>query len=154
MPGDLPDERAVDNRPEVQALLANLQARLAALEELLARASDHWGYEDLVYRFYHQSFKVFFLQASTERIVAALRDLAPDLPLNEWFLRIVREGTGKEFVMEDNQRWVEATAPILEAFFHTRFFLEMAVRYGRELAFPPRLLPSGWAALLYLYNLR
>jgi tRNA(fMet)-specific endonuclease VapC len=45
---------------------------------------------------------------------------------------------------------VEAT---LEAFFHARFFLEMAVRYA-DLAAPPQPLPSGYAALLYLFGLR
>jgi hypothetical protein len=44
--------------------------------------------------------------------------------------------------------------PILEAFFHARYFLEMACRYGRELEHPPNLLPSGWASVLYLYALR
>jgi hypothetical protein len=28
------------------------------------------------------------------------------------------------------------------------------VRYARELEHAPRLLPSGWAAVLYLYNIR
>jgi len=46
------------------------------------------------------------------------------------------------------------TRPILEAFFHARDFLEMAVRYGRRLDAPPRVLPSGWAALLELHGLR
>jgi hypothetical protein len=32
--------------------------------------------------------------------------------------------------------------------------LEMAVKYGKELERPPNFLPSGWAALLYLYDLR
>lgn len=41
-----------------------------------------------------------------------------------------------------------------EAFFHARFFLKMAVKYGEELDEAPSTLPSGWAALLYLYNLR
>jgi hypothetical protein len=49
---------------------------------------------------------------------------------------------------------IEATRPIVEAFFHARYFLEMAVRYGKELATAPCLLPSGWASLLYLYGLR
>lgn len=48
---------------------------------------------------------------------------------------------------------VRHTRPILEAFFHARFFLEMAVRYA-DLPGPPTSLPSGWAALLYLYELR
>jgi hypothetical protein len=46
------------------------------------------------------------------------------------------------------------TRPIVEAFFHARFFLEMAVRYGNELDKAPHMLPSGWAALFYLYELR
>lgn len=69
-------------------------------------------------------------------------------------MQIVREGTGKRFAIEDNENWLEATRPILEAFFHARYFLEMAVNYGRILEHPRRVMPSGWAALLYLYNLR
>ena len=52
-----------------------------------------------------------------------------------------------------NTIWNHHTRPILEAFFHARFFLEMAVRYA-DLPVPPNPLPSGWAALLYLYELR
>lgn len=63
-------------------------------------------------------------------------------------------GTGKTFRLEDNHRWLEATRPMLEAFFHARFMVEMAVRYGRELDEPPAMMPSGWAALLSLYDLR
>ena len=55
--------------------------------------------------------------------------------------------------MEDNRDWTRATRPLIEAFFHARFFLEMASRYD-TLEKPPGLLPSGYAALLYLYGLR
>lgn len=135
------------------ALLGRLRERKAALSDLLAKSSDHWGYEDPVYRFYHQSFKVYYLQEQTKSIVATLADLAPDRPLNPWFLEIVKLGTGHEFVTEHNSRWTEVTRPILEAFFHARYFLEMAVRYA-DLEAPPQPLPSGYAALLYLYGLR
>lgn len=144
----------VDDRPEVRNLLNNLKAALPGLERLLADYSGHWQYEDPVYRFYHQSSKVYLLQDDTKRIVTALQGLAPERKLNDYFLRIVREGTGKKFKLSDNRRWTQATRPIVEAFFHARFFLEMAVRYGRKLDEPPQLLPSGWAALLYLYELR
>jgi len=144
----------MDDRAAVKELLNNLRAQLPALEELLERCSGHWGYEDPVYRFYHQSFKVYNLQRQTLEIVAKLQALAPSVPLNEWFMRIVRDGTGKIFTTEDNKNWLAATRPMLEAFFHARYFLEMALKYGRELEFPPERLPSGWAALLYLYNLR
>ena len=83
------------------------------------------GLRGCIYRFYHQSFKVFRLQESTTAIVEALQSLMPHLPLNEWFMDIVTQGTGKEFDMEMNERWTEATRPIVEAFFHARFFLEM-----------------------------
>lgn len=146
--------RDVDDRPEAQNLFNNLKASVGDLEKLLEEYSSHWGYEDRVYRFYHQSFKVYGLQEATGAIVAALQALAPERKLNDWFTQIVKDGTGKTFEQQHNRRWLEVTRPIVEAFFHARYFLEMAVRYGKELKAPPRTMPSGWAALLYLYNLR
>ena len=135
------------------ALVANVHAQHEALKGLLDASSDHWGFEDPVYRFYHQSFKVFWLQQQTDAIVRGLSSLLPDRPLHPWFLQVVRQGTGKGFTTADNDRWTLVTRPIVEAFFHARFFLEMAVRYA-ALDAPPRPLPSGYAALLYLYQLR
>jgi hypothetical protein len=144
----------IDDRPEVQRLFANLKASLPELDALLKNCSDHWGYEDPVYRFYHQSFKVYGIQDTTTKIVAVLQALLPERRLNDWFMKIVSDGTGKAFENEHNRRWLEVTRPMLEAFFQARFFLEMAVRYGKELQNPPNLLPSGWGAFLYLYELR
>jgi hypothetical protein len=144
----------VDDRLEVRELFKNLQAQLPALEHLLAQCSSHWSYEDPIYRYYHHSFKVYGLQEQTLRIVQSLQALAPQLQLNEQFTQIVKAGTGKVFKNEDNRNWDSITRPILEAFFHAHFFLEMAVKYGKELKTPPNTLPSGWAAFLYLYNLR
>ena len=137
-----------------QTLLANIRQRLPELEALLERSRSHWDYEDYVYRFYHHSFKVFNVQRMTMQIVKALENLLPDVPLNRDFLAIIDEGTGKTFNTEMNSRWAATTRPLVEAFFHARFMLEMAIKYGRELETPPQMLPSGWAALLYLYNLR
>jgi len=77
------------------ALLASLRGRHAEITQQLEAVSSHWGFEDPVYRFYHQSFKLYLLQKSTE----------------------------------------------------------MAVRYS-NITEPPQVLPSGYAALLYLYDLR
>jgi hypothetical protein len=145
----------IDDRPEVLALHSALKRDLARLEALLAEIEDHWSYEDGIYRFYHQSFKVYHrLQPQTLAIVAALRALAPDRELHPYFAEILARGTGIEWEREHNDRWTEVTRPIVEAFLHAKFFLEMAVRYGRELDAPPSLMPSGWAALLYFYGLR
>jgi len=143
-----------DDRKEVTELFGRLKGKLPDLEKLLEKCNDHWGCEDGVYRFYHQSWKVFDLQDLTVEIIEQLKSLLPGVSLNEWFLVIVQEGIGKKFSHCDNKDWTTVTRPILEAFFHVRYFLEMAVRYGRELEFAPNLMPSGWAALLYLYNLR
>lgn len=137
-----------------EPLLASIKQRLPELEELLKRVSDHWGFEDGFYRFYHQSFKVYGLQSQTLRIREALASLNPGKEMNAWFCRILDEGTGCEFVPESNQDWLAHTRPILEAFFHARTMLELAVKYGRELEHAPVMMPSGWAALLYLYNMR
>ena len=134
-------------------LLRRIKADLPALRELLDSLSDQWGYEDPVYRFYHHSFKVFGLQNRTEEVVGVLRSLLPTRELHTLFLEVVAQGTGKEFSFGQNAEWSKHARPILEAFFHARYFLEMAVRYA-ELPDPPTLLPSGWAALLCLYRLR
>lgn len=143
---------AADDSAEAK-LLENLHSRSAELAALLEKCSSHWGFEDPVYRFYHQSFKVYYLQEQTTRIVAVLESLAPERSLNEWFLDIVRQGSGKVFKPEDNADWTRTTRPIVEAFFHARFFLEMAVRYS-QIRHAPSPLPSGYAVLLHLYGLR
>jgi hypothetical protein len=146
------------NEPEraelERRLLANIFANLMELESLLAAVNEKWVYEDYVYRFYHQSYKVFDLQAHTKAIVDRLQSLVPDWEMNLAFLDIVEAGTGKVFCLEDNGRWLEVTRPILEAFFHARYFLEMICKYGKQLSEPPTMMPSGWAAVLYLFDLR
>lgn len=149
------DYDSIDHTPEVLALFTRLKAELPRLEALLGEVNEHWCYEDGVYRFYHQSFKVYGrLQPQTLEMVAALRSLAPERPLHPYLEEILTEGTGIEFALEDNSRWTTVTRPIVEAFLHARYFLEMAVKYGRALDAPPRSMPSGWAALLYFYGLR
>jgi hypothetical protein len=137
-----------------ERLLASIKQNHSELDALLEHARSHWGYEDYVYRFYHQSFKVFGVQSLTLKIVAALRALLPEATMHHSFLAIIEEGTGRTFSMEMNATWEPTTRPLLEAFFHARFMLEMAVKYGRELSESPESLPSGWAAVLCLYGLR
>ena len=144
----------INDAPEVLALHAALRRELPRLKELLSEAGSQWRYEDGLYRFYHQSHKVHRLQPYTLEMVEALRSLAPERELHPYFAEILAAGTGIEFVPEHNDRWTELTRPIVEAFLHAKYFLEMAVQYGRELEAPPRVMPSGWAALLYFYGLR
>jgi hypothetical protein len=139
---------------QTEPLLQSLKVDLPALETLLEEADSHWGFEDPFYRLYHQSWKVFGLQSLTMQIVEALRTHDQGRGLNDWFLEIVAAGTGKHFSPEMNRDWLTVTRPILEAFFHAKTFLALAVRYAKALDHAPRLLPSGWAAVLYLYNVR
>jgi hypothetical protein len=152
-----PSERAgsSQSRPQEQQLLLDIKERLPELEKLLHEVESHWGMEDTFYRFYHQSFKVFEkAQSLTEKIVTALKQLLPERELNKWFTDIVAEGTGRQFKLEDNEHWSESIRPMLEALFHAQFFLKMVCKYGKELEEAPQMMPSGWAAVLYLYGLR
>ena len=137
-------------------LLTNIKANLPELEKLLERISDHWVYEDLIYRFYHQSFKVYRIQGVTQEIIETLKSVSPDGQLHcEYFKEIIETGaSGKEWKIEHNKDWTRHTRVFIEAFLHAKFFLEMAVKYGKELKESSSPLPSGWAALLYLYGLR
>ncbi len=152
---DIPDYFTGLKEKENQ-LLANIKASISALDTLLEEISSHWVYEDPIYRFYYQSFKVYSLQNITRRIVDALRDLAPEgQSLCKEFEEIIKEGvSGKEFKHEHNEKWTHHTRPFVEAFFHAKFFLEMVVKYGKEIEEPLEMLTSGWAAVLCLYDLR
>jgi hypothetical protein len=82
-------ERAAAER----ALLETIREQLPALREPLEQVSSHWGYEDPVYRFYHQSFKVYQVQKQTEDIVRALTGLS-EREFHRSFTTILEEGTG------------------------------------------------------------
>ena len=147
-------------------LITALKDKMPILEDLYTRMQDRWVGEDGVYRFYHGSWKVFRLQDATLEIVSALQSIVPEQKLTGYFMTIIHEGTGKSFNKYSNRRWVKETRPIVEAFFHARYFLEMAVKYGKELdlventnpesikeKFSVPGLPSGMAALLSLYDM-
>ena len=142
----------VDPRPEVEHLLANIKAALPALEAL----NEDDNTEDGMYRFYYGSWKVYDLQERTEQIAAKLRALAPvqGKSLCTDFEEIVAAGTGKEWEQLHNAEWAKHTRPIVEAYFHARYFLVVAIEYGAKYERPPSLMANGWAALLVLYGLR
>ena len=146
----------LDSYQKDTELLKNIQVRWPDLAKLLEEINSHGAYEDPIYRFYHQSFKVYALQIETKIIVEALQSIAPTgTAFCEMFQEIYQAGaSGKQFERGHNRQWTVHTRPFLEAFFHARFFLEMAVKYGKELSDAPTMLPSGWAALLCLYDLR
>jgi hypothetical protein len=127
---------------------------LPRLKKLLAEISEHLPHEEGVYRFYHQSFKVYNLQAATLRVVAELQAVMPNRSLNSDFMKIIAEGTGKKFRLSHNKKWHLHTRPIVEAFFHAKHMLEMLCKCGENLKTPPMPMPYDWATVLYLYNLR
>ncbi len=136
-----------------KVLLLNMRQHAPELRRVLDNANS--SYEDGIYRYYHLSLKVFWLQEQTNALVNALTAIAPEgRPFCRFFDGILQQGTGREFSLADNQHWLERAAPIVQAFFHARYFLEMAVKYAAELQEPPQPMPSGWAALLCLYRLR
>lgn len=138
-----------------EKLLAAIKGRLPQLEELhFVFESD---YEDRLYRFYYQSFKVYQLRYSTLKAAELFKTIGGGVNQNlcAWFEEIVETGTGFEFETDHNADWLRHTRPIVEAFLHAKYFLEMMIKYARELDHvPEQFLPTGWAAILLLYNQR
>lgn len=136
--------------------------RHATSEELTLRANRNLSSSKARFILIGQLIGMSFSRTSSQwnsggdtiEIVEKLRELWPDKQLHLWFEQIIGEGTGPEFSFEDNRDWLRRGRPILEAFFHARTMLEFAVKYGRELEHAPRMMPSGWAALLELYSAR
>lgn len=137
-----------------QMLLHTIKARLPELEHLLVPFQAL--YEDGPYRFYHHSFKVYQLQDYTLQAVEIFKSIAKatDNQLCEWFDQIVAAGTGLVWEPNHNLNWTLHTRPIVEAFLHSKYFLEMMIKYGREMDAAATMLPTGWAAILELYNQR
>lgn len=139
-------------------LLSNIKQKLPNLEKHLEGLKDHWREEDLVYRFYHGSWKVYRIQSTTKGIYLSLESISPheeNKIRDPYYLEIIKEGaSGREWKHEDNQNWRKVCSPMLEAYFHSKYFLEQAVKYGKKMDKAPLGLPSGWAALLELYGIR
>ena len=139
----------------VNDLLARIKVKLPQLEDLLAQIKDRSGEEDGVYRFYHHSFKVFDLQKLTLEGLKLIEAIGGETdPPHPWYCQIVKEGTGYAFELSMNAQWLKYTRPILEAFWHTKYFTQMMIKYAKELETAPQMMPSGWAAVLWLFELR
>jgi len=141
-----------DKHPKVQELFQNIKKALPELEEMQKQLNGH-SYEDGLYRFYYQSYKVYYLQEKINEAFQLLKSLNSN-PLTEWFVEIVKDGTKETFEHSHNKEWLKHTRPIVEAYLHCKYMVEMTVKYGKELEYPPLMLPSGWATLLCLYGVR
>ncbi len=121
------------HRERMDALLVRITARLPELEEL-ARTLEK-AEEDGVYRFYHGSYKVFYLQDPVKRAFALIKEIGGEAdPPHFGYARIVEAGTAHDFQEErTNGNWDVETKPILEAFWHTKYFIKMMVKYAKEL---------------------
>ena len=149
-----PSEHLKNRLRQDQKLLDAIKAYLPQLEKLLSEMID--ACEDGMYRFYYQSFKVYRLQNYTLRAAELFRRIGREVekPFCKWFEEIVAGGTGAEFELAHNENWPQHTRPIVEAFLHSKYFVEMMVKYGREMESTSSFLPSGWAAILTLYGQR
>lgn len=139
---------------QADALLENIKNHRADVESLFKTFKREEP--DLVYRFYHQSFKVFTMVDLVRHAADLFQRISPDsVDLNDLFDSITSEALGKSFdTNETNSKWLAETMPILQGFWHSKYFLEQMLVAADELEETPEILPSGWAAVLYLYNLR
>lgn len=138
-------------------LLQNAQERKEEILAMYERLAGARGGEEAVYRFYHHSFKTFYVQDYTEEAVQLLLSLIPDTSIRDVhpsFVEIYTQGTYKTFQKEMNARWLYETRPILECYFHVKHLLEMIIKYGVKGTPKEREGNPGWFTVLYFYNIR
>jgi hypothetical protein len=146
--------RSHTHQERINTLFLRIKARLPDLEETALELEE--AEEDGVYRFYHGSNKVFFLQDPVKAAFTLIKEIGGEGdPPNFEYARIVEAGTGHDFQGErTNTNWNAETKPILEAFWHTKYFVNMMVKYAGKLETVEMPLDYGIAAVLYLFELR
>lgn len=136
-----------------ETLLVNIKSEKDPLDKFVS--SFEKSEPEFIYRFYHQSFKVFGYKELIQYTVQFLEKLAPEfLHLNEWYQGIIDLGLAKDFTDSTNDNWLSETQPLLEAFWHTKFFVTQMKSSAASLETAPKIMPYDWAAVLYLYDLR
>lgn len=132
----------------------------ASLPELLD-VQQRINIEESFYRFYDGSQKTYNAQFMTTCIVDVLQRIMPERQLSDAFMKVVNEGTGKQFSLDVNSRWDEEARPIINALLHAKQFLDLAVKYaqtdpGHEITIGTRTsiaVDPGYAALRQLYRI-
>jgi hypothetical protein len=136
-------------------------------DDILTLADHASGmvYEDRMYRFYHASLKVFWMQDEIEDTMKLFKKLSPSRPysFDKWFLQIIEDAKSQGlFKREYNKDFPSHARPVVEAYLHCKYFLEMLAE-STKLKEDPMVsckegrifgIPSGYAAILELYNLR
>jgi hypothetical protein len=141
------------HQERIDALFLRIKARLPELESVERDLEEIE--ENGIYRFYHGSYKVFYLQDPVKAAFALIEEIGGESdPPNSEYARIVEAGTTHQFTATTNENWNAETKPILEAFWHTKYFVNMMVKYGKKLEKVERALQPGMAAVLYLFELR
>jgi hypothetical protein len=143
-----------NHQERVDALFVRIKARLSDLEAMAEKLEA--VEENGVYRFYHGSFKVFNMQEPIKEAFKLIEEIGgvDDPPHLEYAL-LVKAGTENDFAGDrTNANWDAETKPILEAFWHTKYFIKMMVKYGKKLEKVEPPLDYGMAAVLYLFELR
>jgi hypothetical protein len=121
--------RSHTHQERINTLFLRIKARLPELEELARDLEE--AQEDGVYRFYHGSNKVFFLQDPVKAAFTLIKEIGgEDDPPNFEYARIVEAGTAQQFSETTNENWEAETKPILDAFWHTNNFIQMMAKFG------------------------
>lgn len=137
-------------------LLSNIEANLPELQKIQTDFNKFY-LEDVVYRFYHQSFKVYYGQDQIRKAVKLFEKLSPETGINPWFLEIVADATKEGFDHSHNRNWLKHTRPIVECFLHCSFFINTLVdvhHKHRQNKLCKGFLDTDYAAVAYLFNIR
>jgi hypothetical protein len=136
-------------------LLHLIKINKKELRRIIKEISKNDLFENHMYRFYSESYKVIHIRDQVIRMIELLKKLAPEgYKLNEKFNEIIAGiEYDKNLDEEDFQNEISKSRQYTEALFHCKFLLENSIKYGRSLRKAPEILPYGWACLISLYNI-
>jgi hypothetical protein len=124
--------RSHTHQERIDSLFLRIKSRLPELEETARDLEE--AEEDGVYRLYHGSNKVFFLQSPVRAAFSLIKEIGGENdPPNFEYAQILEAGTAHQFSETTNANWESETTPVLEAFWHTKYFIQMMVKYAKEL---------------------
>jgi len=120
-------------------LLKNIKGDLRNLESMIKTAKD--VEEEGFYRFYDGSYKATLIKYSTDDFLRALKRISPNSEnhFSDEFNYIIKQqekvDTSKTIRIIKNPQ--QEFLPLFTAYSHAKYFIEMAIKYGRTLEEPP-----------------
>jgi hypothetical protein len=115
-------EKLSDYIDDFRKNIYNYRGKLEDARNLMVRKQSYY-----YNRYYSRSWNIYSSLKYTLDAAVLLDSLIPTLALKPEYATLVNRVIGKRFIPEVNLRWEEETKPILEAYSHTIYMLNLVL---------------------------